>query len=67
MCNARVADNVVVAVTSGRFGLSRQLRIRRRPLSNLALIVDEYLFRLISADKNTASAKQNVIKAECAR
>ena len=66
MCNARVADNVVVAVTC-HFGLSRQLRIRRRPLSNLALIVDEYLFRLISADKNTASAKQNVIKAECAR
>ena len=62
MCNARVADNVVVAVTSGQL---RQLRIRRRPLSNLALIVDEYLFRLITEDKNMASAKQNVIKAEC--
>ena len=60
MCNARVADNVVVAVTS-RFGLSRKLRIRRRPLSNLTLIVDEYLFRLITADKNTGSAKQNVL------
>ena len=60
MCNARVADNVVVAVTS-RFGLSQQLRIRRRPLSNLTLIVDEYLFRLITADKNTSSAKQNVL------